>query len=252
MDNLLESGSSFLHRLDPRIRIMAAVFLSFAAALSRHPGVAGGYLMLGTGLIYLGHIRWPDLKPRVKPLIWFLAMMWVFLPLTFSQEIVASAGWLQISMAGIRLSVMISIKSLAIVLIFTALIATVPMASLGKAMHQLKVPDKLVFLLLMTYRYIFVIREEYVRLLRAARFRGFSPGTNIHSYRTFAYLAGMLFVRASLRAKRVHQAMICRGFNQKFHTLDIYLPNRWNPLFFALMLTAGFMLTTIDIIWMYS
>lgn len=173
MDNPLESGTSFLHRLDPRIRILSAVFLSFAAALAHHPGVAAGYLILGTGLIKLGRIPWQDLKPRVQPLFWFLVMIWICLPLTFTQEILAGSGWLTLSMAGIRLSMMISLKSLGIVLIFTALVATAPLAALGKALHQLKVPDKLVFLLLMTYRYIFVIREEYLRLLRAARFRDF-------------------------------------------------------------------------------
>ncbi len=252
MDNPLESGTSFLHQLDPRIRIMCAVFLSFAAALSHHPQVAGGYLILGLVLVKLGQISRQDLSPRIKPLLWFLLMIWVLLPLTFSQEIIAGAGWFKVSMAGIRLSAMISLKSMAIVLIFTALIATMPLASLGKAMHQLHVPDKLVFLLLMTYRYIFVIREEYLRLLRAARFRGFCPGTNLHSYRTFAFLAGMLFVRASLRARRVYQAMLCRGFARTFYTLDVYLPNRWNPLFFVGMLTAGFCMTLIDMLWMYS
>lgn len=62
----------------------------------------------------------------------------------------------------------------------------------------------------------------------------------------------MLFVRASLRAKRVYQAMLCRGFTQKFHSLDLYLPNRWNPLFFAAMLAAGLSLTLIDMLWIYS
>ena len=252
MDNPLESGSSFLHQLDPRIRIMCAVFLCFAAALSHHPEMAGAYLFIGFVLIKLGRISLQDLKLRVKPLLWFLVMIWVFLPLTFSQEIIANAGWLHLSLAGIRLSLMISLKSLAIVLIFTALIATMPLASLGKAMHQLNVPDKLVFLLLMTYRYIFVIREEYLRLLRAARFRGFCPGTNLHSYKTYAFLAGMLFVRASLRARRVYQAMLCRGFSRTFYTLDVYSPNRWNLLFFAAMLGAGFSITLIDMLWMYS
>jgi cobalt/nickel transport system permease protein len=252
MDNPFESGTSFLHGLDPRIRIMCAVFLSFAAALSHYPQVAGAYLILGMGLVRLGRISWQNLKPRVKPLLWFLVMIWIFLPLTFSQEIIANIGGLNLSMAGIRLSIMITLKSLAIVLMFTALIATMPMASLGKAMHQLHVPDKLVFLLLMTYRYVFVIQEEYLRLLRAARFRGFSPGTNLHSYRTYAYLAGMLFVRASMRARRVHQAMLCRGFDRRFYTLDVYSPNRWNLLFFIAMLGAGFGITLIDMLWMYS
>ena len=252
MENPLETGTSFIHHLDPRIRVMVAVFLSFAAALARHPLVAAAYLGVGAGLVILGDISWKHLKVRMKPLVWFLVMIWLCLPLTFTQDIMATFGWLAVSRAGLLLAAMISLKSLAIVLMFTSLLATMPMAALGKALHQLRVPDKLVFLLLMTYRYIFVIQEEYVRLHRAARFRGFVPGTNLHSYRTYAFLAGMLFVRASLRAKRVYQAMLCRGFAQKFHTLDLYLPSRWNPLFFGTAIFIGFCLTLMDRIWMYS
>jgi cobalt/nickel transport system permease protein len=87
----------------------------------------------------------------------------------------------------------------------------------------------------MTYRYIAVIQTEYHRLLRAAKFRGFVPGTNIHSYRTYAYLAGMLFVRASRRASRVYDAMRCRGFNGEFHTLDTFSPGVVNHLFLTLV-----------------
>lgn len=252
MDNPLETGTSFVHRLDPRIRIMAALFLCFAAALCQHPVIAGTYLVVALVLVRLAGIPFQLLKPRLLPLAWFLAMIWVFLPLTFSREIVYSLGPVSISLSGIRLAGMISLKSFAIVLLFTALIATMPMASLGKGLHQIRVPDKLVFLLLMTYRYIYVIRDEYTRLYRAARFRGFVPATSLHSYKTFAYLAGMLFVRASLRARRVYQAMICRGFNQTFHTLDLYLPNGWNPVFFTLMIGIGAALTIIDKLWIYA
>ena len=122
-------------------------------------------------------------------------------------------------------------------------------ASLGNGLHRIHVPDKMVFLLLMSYRYISVIEEEYKRLLRAAKFRGFQPGTNLHSYKTFAYLAGMLFVRASVRAQRVYQAMLCRGFNQKFHTLDVYPSNRLNLRFLICIFSASLSLVLIEVIW---
>ncbi len=251
LDHSLEYGDSPIHKLDPKTRIVVAFFLSFAAALCDHIGVASGYLMLGMVLVALARLTPAQVMGRLKPLFWFLIMIWIFLPLTFTADIIFEYGWIKISYAGIVLSAQITLKAVAILLIFSALIITMPIASLGAGLHQLRVPDKLVFLLLMTYRYIAVIREEYRRLLRAARFRGFTPGTNLHSYKTFAYLAGMLFVRASHRANRVYQAMLCRGFNQKFHTLDVYAPNGLNSVFLCVMLIAGTALLLIEKLWIY-
>lgn len=249
IDHSLEQGDSPVHRLDPRVRIIAATLLSFAAASSEHTGIASAYLGFGILMTALARLSPAMVFKRLKPLFWFLVMIWLFLPLTFTENILAQYGWITISMAGIHLSALITLKAVAILLIFCALVLTMPVASLGAGMHRLRVPDKLVFLLLMTYRYIAVIQEEYYRLLRAAKFRGFTPGTNLHSYKTFAYLAGMLFVRASHRAGRVYQAMRCRGFRQKFHTLDVYTPNRLNSLFLSVTVVAGVALIFIERCW---
>jgi cobalt/nickel transport system permease protein len=247
LDNTLADGKSFIHGLDPKIRILACFILSIAAALCENPIVALGYLILSFLLTGLAQLPLKTLAVRLRPLFWFLLMIWIFLPLTFEGKMVFEYGWILVSSQGILLSAMISLKSVAILLIFSSLVATMPMASLGSGLHQLKVPDKLVFLLLMTYRYIAVIQSEYTRLLRAARFRGFKPGTNLHSYKTYAFLAGMLFVRASFRAKRVYQAMRCRGFKEKFHTLDVYPTNGLNYLFLCMMILVVAGLVTMEL-----
>ncbi|WDP88741.1 MAG: cobalt ECF transporter T component CbiQ [Desulfobacter sp.] len=249
LDTSLECGDSIIHRLDPGIRILSAVLVSVAAALSRNLGIIACYLGLAILLCAMARITAGQAAARLKPLFWFLVMLWIFLPLTFTREIIAQYGWVHISMDGIMLTAQITLKAVAILLIFSALIVTMTVSSLGAALHRLHVPDKMVFLLLMTYRYIAVIREEYRRLLRAARFRGFTPGTNLHSYKTWAYLVGMLFVRASHRAKRVYQAMLCRGFSRKFHTLDVYAPNGLNSVFLAAMGAAGIGLTLMERLW---
>ncbi len=249
IENTLETGDSFIHHLDPRVRIIVSVFLSFAAALCDDLTIAGCYLGLGILLVAMARLSVAQVIGRLKPLFWFLIMIWLFLPLTFQGERLVEYGIFKISLPGILVSAKITIKSLSILLMFSALVLTMSVSSLGAGLHQLRVPDKLVFLLLMTYRYIAVIQEEYSRLLRAAKFRGFTPGTNLHSYKTFAYLAGMLFVRASFRARRVYQAMLCRGFTQKFHTLDVYEPNGLNSLFLCSMLLAGTLLALTEIIW---
>ena len=240
-------GSSFIHKLDPKIRILALIVLSFAAALCDNLYLAVIYFVISIILIAMAGLNRIDVLKRLKPLFWFLLMIWIILPLTFDGDIMYQFYWLKITGQGVILCCKITIKSITILLIFTALIATMTIASLGSGLHKIHVPDKMVFLILMSYRYISVIEEEYKRLLRAAKFRGFKPGTNLHSYKTFAYLAGMLFVRASLRAQRVHQAMLCRGFNQKFHTLDDYPPNRLNSIFLMGISAASLSLVIFEI-----
>jgi cobalt/nickel transport system permease protein len=100
-----------------------------------------------------------------------------------------------------------------------ALVASTSIAALGYALHRLHIPPKMVHLLLMSYRYLFVIEQEYQRLWRAAKVRGFRPKTNMHTYKTIAYFIGMLFLRASARAERIHQSMLCRGFKGSFYCL---------------------------------
>jgi cobalt/nickel transport system permease protein len=243
------SGQSFIHKLDPKTRVVAVVILSFAAALCDNFFVLVLYFIISTVLIIMARLNIKDVIERIKPVFWFLLMIWILLPVTFDGQILYQFSWLKISGTGIILCCKITIKSITILLFFTSLVATMSIASLGNGLHKLHVPDKLVFLLLMSYRYIAVIEDEYKRLLRAAKFRGFRPKTNLHSYKTFAYLAGMLFVRAALRAQRVHQAMLCRGFNQKFHSLDIYQANRFNSIFLTGVFATGLGLIMLEVIW---
>ncbi|OGR22353.1 MAG: cobalt ECF transporter T component CbiQ [Desulfobacterales bacterium RIFOXYA12_FULL_46_15] len=242
-------GTSFIHNMEPRIKILAAFALSLAASLCSHFSIIRVYLLISVILVTAARLNFGALAKRLKPLFLFLSMIWFILPLTFEGRVLYHYGRIRITEPGILLSAMITFKSITIVLVFTALVATMTVASLGNGLHRLHLPDKLVFLLLMCYRYIAVIEEEYNRLLRAAKFRGFIPRTDLHSYKTFACLAGMLFVRASLRAQRVHKAMLCRGFNGKFHTLDVFLPNRFNSIFLRAIVCMSLGLFIYEQIW---
>ena len=100
-----------------------------------------------------------------------------------------------------------------------ALVASTSIFSIGHAMHQLKIPKKIVHLFFFTYRYIHAIYREYLRLKNSIKIRGFIPKTDLHTYKTFAYLVGMLLVRSFDRAHRVHNAMLCRGFRGNLYSL---------------------------------
>ena len=88
----------------------------------------------------------------------------------------------------------------------------------GQALQRLRVPQRLVLLMMFTVRYIGVFEQEYLRLRQAMRVRGFAPKLNVHTLRSYGYLTGMLLVHAFDRSERVLEAMRCRGFAGRFHT----------------------------------
>jgi len=231
------TGNSIIHQLDPRIRVLLTSVYAFVVALSYHFSVLITALVISMLLIGISRI---NLKAVFNRIIWvnaFILLLWVLLPFTFKGDVLASVGSFAVYRPGVVLAAQITLKSYAIVLAFIALIATMSFATLGHALYRLHVPEKIVYLLLMTYRYVFVIEQEFLRLVRAAKIRGFRPGTNSNTYRTYSYVIGMLFVRAAARAERVHQAMLCRGFKGKFYSLQDFQMSSASWIF-ALLMTA--------------
>jgi len=88
------------------------------------------------------------------------------------------------------------------------------------ALHYLYVPNKLVHIFFFSYRYIHVINLEYLRLTNAVKVRCFIPRNNLHTYKSFAYLIGMLILKSYERSRRIYNAMLCRGFKGKFYILE--------------------------------
>ena len=213
------NGNSPVHNLDPRMKVIFATLYSFIVALSfKFPTlfIALGFSLL---LIALARLNVQEVVKRLAVVNGLILFFWLVLPLTIKGETLFHLGPLAVTREGVILSAQITLKSNAILLSFIAMVASMSIATLGHAMNRLYIPDKIVHLFLLTYRYIFVIDQEYQRLSRSAKIRSFRPGTNAHTYKTYAYLIGMLFVRASARAQRVHQAMLCRGFKGRFYCL---------------------------------
>ncbi|MBW2337788.1 MAG: cobalt ECF transporter T component CbiQ [Deltaproteobacteria bacterium] len=241
-------GNSFVHQLDPRIRLMTACIYSIVVALSRNFQVLTAAVLISFVLVILAQLSVREIIKRIIVVNSFNVLLWLVLPLTFHGPIALTLGPLTIYNAGIAMAAQITLKSNAILLALMALVTTMNFSILGYALNWLHVSDKIVHLLLMTYRYVFVIDQEYQRLIRAARIRGFQPRTNLHTYKTYAYLVGMLLVRSAVRADRVYKAMLCRGFKRKFYCLHEFNAGKHERLFVAAM--AGVILVLIYLEWL--
>jgi cobalt/nickel transport system permease protein len=240
------TGSSAIHRLDPRYKIIFATLLSVMVAVSYRFETLAVALVMSVVLVLYARLKISAVGRRLVVIVGFLLLIWLIVPLTYPGELLARWGPFTVTREGIVLCGRVTLKALSILLLLLALIATADFAALGHAMEQLGIPNKIVYLLLMTYRYIFVIEHEYRRLVRAAKIRGFQPGTNIHTYRTFAYFVGMLFVRAVNRADRVYCAMRCRGFKRKFYCLHDFPSSPRNRIFAALMVFQAAVLAALE------
>jgi cobalt/nickel transport system permease protein len=226
-----------MHRIDPRYRVIFAILYSIMVAISyRFPTLILA-LTSSAILIVLARLNPIRVIGHLAVVMGFILFLWLVLPLTYDGPPLAHFGPLTVSRPGVLLSLQITLKSFAILGALIALIATMSIAACGHALGRIGLPEKIIHLTLITYRYVFVIEQEHQRLLKAIKIRGFQPGTNLHAYRTYAYLIGMLFVRAAARAQRVNQAMRCRGFKGKFYCLQAFPPNIQNRRF-ALLLSA--------------
>lgn len=231
-------GNSAIHRLDPRVRTITAAAFSLVVALSdRFTALVPAALFAGL-LLLLARLPLREVATRVLIVNGFILFLWLFLPFSFQGEPLFAVGPLRATREGILYSAQITLKSNAILSAVIALVATMPLFTMGRAMRNLRVPERIVYLFFFTYRYVHVIHAEYQRLLRAIKIRGFHPGTNMHTYKTYAYLVGMLLVKSHERAQRVRAAMVCRGFKGKFYDLSEFAFKRSDLLILLVVLSG--------------
>lgn len=222
IDEQSGTGQSFLHRADPRAKLLSAVFFAVAVATTDSLFAAGAALAVSVLLVPLATMPLRRLLKRLVPVNLFLVFLWAVVPLTYGGEALTQWGGISVSREGVLVALLVTLKANAILTAFVCLLTTSTVPDLGRGLESLGVPAKLCALILFSYRYIFVIAEEYQRLRRAAAMRCFRPSTGLHTYRTYAYLLGMTLVRSHNRAQRVRQAMVLRCFDGNFRGLRVF------------------------------
>jgi len=203
------------HRLDPRTKVVliAALVVVVVSTPPQH---------LLAFVVYAGLIAWACALARV-PISYVLVRAVGVLPfsvvaamwLPFSQEgetLALLGGRIHLSVAGLWLFAGVAMKSFLGASAVIWLISTTPFSSLLCGLRKMGAPVIVVDLLALTYRYLFVLVGEAMRLRRAARARGYRPRW-LGQALLIGRLIGQLFLRSYERAERVYGAMVQRGFN---------------------------------------
>ena len=228
---------SILLHVDPRIKIVTVFFFSVVVAILNQIPVLLCAWAFGLLMVLTAKVSKRDVVKRLTPVNLFVCFLWLILPLTFPGKPMIYLGPFPVTHEGVLYATRITIKSNAIMLVMIVMVTTTSIFTLGHAMHELRVPQKIVHLFFFTYRYLHVMQREYRRLVNSMKIRGFKAKTNVHTYRTFAYMIGMILVKSFDRAQRVHNAMLCRGFTGKLYSLKTFSMKKRDILFLVLAAT---------------
>ncbi|MEC4675474.1 MAG: cobalt ECF transporter T component CbiQ [Nitrospirota bacterium] len=228
-------GKSLFHRLDPRVKFLTFIPYVIVIAVSQGLEIPITGIVVSSIMAVIAELNMKKLLSRLIVVNIFVLTLWLFIPFSYPGEELFSIGPFAASGEGVLYVLSITMKTNAIVLATIAILGTSEVFSLAHAFVHLKAPNKLVHLFFFFYRYISVLHEEFTRLKRAMLIRSFKPGTNLHTYKSYAYLVGMLIVSSYERAQRIYSAMLCRGFTGRFPVIDHFSLRKSDIIFGLLM-----------------
>lgn len=228
--DLYQAGHSPLHRLDARAKVILA--LAMVLCLSLAPLTAWPTYILLFALILsstvLSELGLALVLRRAMLALPFAAAALPLL-LTVPGRTLASVRLgplvLAVSQPGLLRFVSIVVRSWLSVQVAILLTATTQLPDLLAAMAQLRLPRLLVAVLSLMWRYLAVLVDEALRMMRARESRsgswtGRGGATVLWRASVTGAMAGSLFLRGLERSERIHNAMLSRGYDGSIRSFE--------------------------------
>jgi cobalt/nickel transport system permease protein len=206
-----------VHRLDARAK--AIVSLAFVCVVMSYPryevSALTPFVFYPVALVALGRIPAWHMVKKILVAAPFALVIGIFNPFLDRQPVallggyVVTGGWL--SFVSIMFRFVLTVGAAL------ALVACTGIHRLAAGLEHLGVPRVFVVQLLFLYRYLFVVADEGVKVVRGVKIR--SHGTRAMRLGVYGSLLGHLLLRSMDRAERVYRAMVARGFDGEIRVL---------------------------------
>lgn len=235
-----------IDHLHPKTRLIATLAILVFATVVHNPAVLVLSMAAAGFLIWLAKSPWSELRHRLLHVEGFMVVLLILLPFTVPGTPLFTIGPIAATAEGLGRAIRVAVKVNICALTIFALLGSLDPVRIGQAAEALGVSPKFAKLFLVTVRYVSVFRAETNRLTDAMRVRGFRPGSNLHTWRTFGNLAGTMVVRSIERAKRVDEAMRCRGYSGAMPTVPAGALKPYDAAFASVLLCAMFGLLVME------
>ncbi|OGR69425.1 MAG: cobalt ECF transporter T component CbiQ [Elusimicrobia bacterium GWC2_61_19] len=226
----LAAGSTPLHRLDPRAKLLTtALFIVAVVSFGKYEVSALlPFLLYPVYLAAEGRLPARYLFKKVLLVSPFAVMVGIFNPffdggvLLRVGHLGVSGGW--VSFASILLRFLLTVSAAL------ALLALTGINSICEGLLRLGAPRAFVVQLLFLNRYLFSLAAETENMTRARALR--SAGKRGMRFGVFIQILGHLLLKTLDRAERVYRAMLARGFDGHIRVTRGYKIGRRELLFF--------------------
>ncbi|MBQ7125308.1 MAG: energy-coupling factor transporter transmembrane protein EcfT [Clostridia bacterium] len=217
-------GNSFLHRLDPRVKIILAILYIVVVFLCKNIYTFGVIAAFSAFLVLLSGISLKTILKSLKPLIFILSFTTIYNVFFHDGEtLLADLGIFEIYFEGIMYALVMAVRIICL-LIGTNIILTYttspimltdsierllkPLGKIGLPVHE--------FAMMMTIalRFIPTLVEETDKIMSAQKARGsdFSSGSLINRAKALVPVLIPLFISSFRRANDLAVAMECRCY----------------------------------------
>lgn len=235
--------NSPVHALDGRVKFILTVAFVLTASLT--PFAAWPvYILLFAILLSLEILSRLGVGYVLRRASLALPFVLAALPLLFSIDgtnlfVVRLGAWtLTASLEGLERFVSVGLKSWLSIQAAILLTSSTSFPDLLQAMRAVRLPRLLVALFGLMWRYLFVLADEALRLMRARAARSGAPALPTAKTghgpklplawraRVAGGMAGSLFLRAFERSDRIYVAMLSRGYDGEVRSLPLPALNR--------------------------
>jgi cobalt/nickel transport system permease protein len=201
-----------LNRLDARLRLaVGIVFIALGIQINNFRILAALIVICLAVLTTNGRV----LLLRLVPINAFALMLFVSLPL--GEYLAALLNNTEPDYAGSVYHALVYAARINIAaLLYMIFIIPMGISALSGALMKLHVPGKLVTLLILTYRFIFILSERIFTAALSLRLRRPKTMPKLTEFRAYAALFSAAIVSAELRSQKIMRAMQAKGFDGVF------------------------------------
>jgi energy-coupling factor transporter transmembrane protein EcfT len=213
--------------LDPRCRLAAGIAFIFAVLHITHPFLL--FALIGAALLAL--VR--DIKTvlsRLAAVNMFCVLLFITLPLSGS---------------GTSPPLLYTLRINASALFYMLFAASLGIGRLAPALTKMRVHAKLVALLILTYRYLFIMYDRVFRAVLSMRLRRPRQATPA-AWRSYTALFASAFASAFFRAQKISRSAGARGFDGVFPVTRTFTWKIRDTAFLILSLSVSILLVYLD------
>lgn len=216
-------GNSFIHRLDPRTKILATIIYIIAIFFADKPLAYGLLGAFAAVVIFISRLPWLLVFKSLKP-IWIIVVLTMLIHMFTApgEHIVFTWKFLSVTEEGLSMGLKMAIRLILLllfssVLTFTTspIVLTDGIESLLRPLKSVGVPaHELAMMMTIALRFIPTLLEETDRIMKAQTARGadFASGNILERMKNMLPLLVPLFISAFRRADELAVAMEARCY----------------------------------------